>query len=350
MVTNPADPDESLMNDPKPAATSASPGLHRVVERITGLIREWYGPGASIRGTPQVVRRPWSIHLLPTVVIGDRTIGLVAKIPLWDEAPDLAAALDAGPQAATLLEFEALEDIASMVNGSGDDGLTAIRPVAYVEDLNAVVTELLDARPLRRLAARGRRLSVIRAAPAAGRWLRRFHEEIGSPRDERFDPATLEPGLTDLAARADGCPPGLEEGIASLKRTAATMAGRTVRMATTHGDFGPCNVMVTPEGRVAVIDPNLVFGPVEQDAAKLAVALRTGPGRLITGIRRRRGPDRIEQGLLEGYGRVDTDVYRLCRRIAAAQRWVEVEGGRRGIGRAALPAARRVLAAELAYI
>ena len=125
------------------------------------------------------------------------------------------------------------------------------------------------------------------------------------------------------------------------------MTGRTLRMATTHGDFGPSNVMVTPEGRVAVIDPNLVFGPVEQDAAKLAVALRTGRGRLIAGTRWR-GPDRFERALLDGYGSVDAGLYRLCRGMAVAHRWVEIESMKRGPRRLALVPARRVLAAELA--
>jgi len=334
------------MKGPVPVTASA-PGLPEAVETIAGLIPEWYGPDARMRGVPRVVRRPWSIHLLPAVMSGDRTIGLVVKIPLWSEVSDLAAALQAGPQETTFREFETLVEIASMVDGSGDDGLAAIRPVAYVEDLNAVVTELLEARPLRRLAARGRRSKVIGAAPAVGRWLRRFHDEIGDARDERFDPATLEAGLADIAPAADGGPSILKEGIASLRRIAASMAGRTLRMAVAHGDFGPSNVMVTPDARVAVIDPNLVFGPVEQDAAKLGVAMRTGRARLITGIRRR-GPGRFERELLEGYGRVDADVYRLCRGIAVARRWAEVEAMRGGAGRLALLPARRVLAAELA--
>lgn len=336
----------TLMKGPVPAAASA-PGLPQVLERIAGLIPEWYGPDASVLGTPRVVRRSWSIHLLPTVVSGDRTIGLVVKIPLWAEASDLAAALEAGPQEATLREFETLVGIASMVDASGDDGLAAIRPVAYVEDLNAVVTELLEARPLRRLAARGHRSQVTGVAPAVGRWLRRFHDEIGIPRNEPFDPATLETSLADLASAADGGPLVLKEGITSLRRVAASMAGRTLRMAVTHGDFGPSNVMVTPEARVAVIDPNLVFGPIEQDAAKLAVALRTGRGRLITGTRRR-GPDRFERALLDGYGPVDAGLYRLCRGMAVAHRWVEIESMKRGPRRLALVPTRRVLAAELA--
>jgi len=338
--------DEGPMSGPTPPPVSES-GLPGVVARIAGLIPEWYGPGAHLLGTPQAVRRPWSIHLLPTVETIDLTIGLVVKIPLWEEAPDLASALQAGPQAATRGEFEALQRIETMIGDSGDPDLTAVRPVAYVADLNAVVTELLDARPLRRLAQRGRRSSITGAAPAIGRWLRRFHDEIGDARDERFDPATLRRELAGLAVLAEGGPAALRAGVASLGRIAGALAGGDVRVATTHGDFGPSNVLVDPDGRIGVIDPNLVPGPVEQDAAKLAVALRTGPTRLISGIRRRPGHDRFERGLLGGYGRINADIYRLCRGIAVARRWADVEGARGGTGRLALLPARRVLAAEL---
>jgi len=345
METGPLSSDEGLTNDPAPPAASV-PGLPGALQRVAGLIPEWYGPDARLLGTPRMVRRPWSVHLLPTVETADLTIRLVVKIPLWEEAPNLASALEAGPQAATRREFETLLRIESMIGDAGDPGLAAIRPVAYVENLNAVVTELLDARPLRKLARRARRSPAVGAAPAIGRWLRRFHDEIGGARVERFDPDTLGPDLADLAVLVAEGPVALKEGIASLGRIADSLAGREVRIATTHGDFGPSNVLIAPDGRIAVIDPNLVLGPVERDAAKLAVALRTGPARLLGGVRRRPGPDRFERGILEGYGGIDADVYRLCRGVAAARRWVEIERARDGVGRLALLPARRVLAAE----
>jgi hypothetical protein len=268
-------------------------------------------------------------------------VDLVVKIPLWREAPDLAAALAAGPQASTRAEFEALVEIASMVERSGDPSLAAVRPVAYLDEVNAVVTERLDSRPLGTL----RRAERIAAAPALGRWLRRYHDEIGGAHPAPFDPSAVVEALQEAAA---GIGPGrLADAAAGLERAAEALRGIRVRIAETHGDLGPSNVLVTPSGRVAVIDPNRVAGAAVHDLAKPSLALRTRRARLLCGIPAGPG-DRFEDRLVEGYGGADPRMLALASGLAAVRRWADVEGAARGLRSVVLPPARRVLAAEAA--
>jgi len=324
---------------------SQGPAIARVQRAIENLAPSWYGPGASLAHSPTVAPRAWSTHFLATVNSSDRDIDLVIKIPLWDEAPDLATALAAGPQESTRAEYETLGQIEAMVAASADPGLAAVRRVAYVDEINAVVTEKLDAVPLRRL----RGPVKTGAGPAIGRWLRRFHDEIGGASDARFESAMVAGDLDELEHRANAVGPVLEDAVASLRAQADGLRGTPVRIATTHGDLGPSNVLVTPDGRVAVIDPNMVEGPAGSDLAKLAVALRTSRARLLGGWALGRRMHPVEAAALEGYGDVTPEIYDLCRRIAATRRWLDVEeAGSGSLRRLALPLARRVFSAEVA--
>ena len=123
----------------------------RVLAVLEDRVSAWYGPDAWMRPDPAFVTRAWSVHVCPVVSTADGDVPLVVKIPTWDEAPTLAAALAAGPQAATRREVDALDEIVAMVRGAEDPFLTAVVPVAYVPEINAVVTECLDAVPLRSL-------------------------------------------------------------------------------------------------------------------------------------------------------------------------------------------------------
>ena len=321
------------------------PDLLLVSETVAALIPQWYGAGARVEGEMAVSLRPWSVHLLPVVVTPAGSIPLVVKIPLWEEAPDLGSALAAGPQQDTREEYRALEAIAAVVIGCGDPRITAVHPVAYVEELNAVVTERLDSRPLRRV---GRRL-WLRSAPAVGAWLRIFHDQVGGAGPAEFHPMLVEDRLVALESAARTGPRDLREGVSGIASLTATLAGAGCRVGVAHGDMGPSNVLITPDTSVAVIDPNRALGPVEQDPAKLVATLYTGRRRLLSGVPAGEERDRFEQRLFEGYGEADGDVYRLFRGLAVAERWVDVEASAEGWARrAALLPARRVLSAELA--
>ncbi len=332
----------------RPTAGERGPGglaaaEQTVVEVIERLVPLWYGTGARLLSRPSMQRRSWSVHFSPTVAASSGEIGLIVKIPLWQEAPDLPSALAAGAQQATRAEYEMLGRIEEMVAGAADPTLASVRRVAYIPEINAVVTERLDSRTLREATGSAR----VAAGRAVGAWLRRFHDEVGSAADGVWDPSDL-PGLDGLEEGSGGLPAPLRSAVASILRRAERLAGRPVRRAITHGDLGPSNILVTPGGRVAVIDPNLVPAPVEADLAKLAVAVRTPRSRLLTGVRFGAGLHRVERAVLDGYGAVPGEIYELCRSSSAVGRWLDVEADAGGVRRLALPMARRVLSAESA--
>jgi len=232
--------------------------------------------------------------------------------------------------------------IEEMVSTSGEPGLTAVRRVAYAESINAVVMERLNSRTMREV--KGPRRTA--AGSLTGAWLRRFHDGIGSASDGVLEPLDFGAELDELEERAAVLSTALRGSIASVEQAADRLVGHPVRRATIHGDLGPSNILVTPGGKVAVIDPNLVEAPVETDLAKLAVAVRTPRARLLTGIPLGTELHEVEKALLDGYGNASPEIYRLSRRVAAVRRWVEVEESAGGMQRLALPMAGRVLAAE----
>jgi aminoglycoside phosphotransferase (APT) family kinase protein len=138
--------------------------------------------------------------------------------------------------------------------------------------------------------------------------------------------------------------------IERLRSGVGALAGVAAATGTTHGDLSPSNVLIDGAGRVAIIDPNDVPGPVVADLAKLICAARTAPARLVSGIPRRRGESAIDRAVLDAYGdAIDLRVYALYRSMSVASRWINVEeAAASGVRRGLLGRARRVLQAELA--
>jgi aminoglycoside phosphotransferase (APT) family kinase protein len=131
--------------------------------------------------------------------------------------------------------------------------------------------------------------------------------------------------------------------LASLAREARERHGSPARLGAAHGDFNLANLLVTGDGRVAVLDPNLVPGALLADAAKFLTDLRMRRARALTlGLLGRRGLAEAESAFLEGYGPADASLLGFLGAVAAVRRGLEVE--RR---LAAWPASLRRLAAPV---
>ncbi|MEX2418753.1 MAG: phosphotransferase [Acidimicrobiia bacterium] len=266
----------------------------------------------------------------------------VVKVPRWEEAPDLGAALNAGPQQDTEEEYRALESIAAAVAAAGDPGLTAVVPVAYVREVNAVVTERLRAVPLHERLRRTRAADAAALFRRVGRWLRVFHA-TSDPQLIPFEAEEFEQ-LADAGRRG-----ALGDAIAAVAAAARVRSGRPVSVGVLHGDFSLRNVLVTIDDRVAVIDPNRYRGRIAGDASHLLTEVRLGRRQLITsGAFRARS--RVEQwaaAIIDGYPEIDGGALAFERAVAAVKRWVEVEEPTKGIARLALLPARRLLKSEV---
>jgi len=319
--------------------TAAADRVRRAVERALpvaygGVIR-WSGPTGG----------EWS-WMFAALTGGQAPAALLVKVPRWDQAPDLPAALAAGPQRDTEEEFRALEAIAAVVAGAGDPGLTAVVPVAYVAEVNAIVTERLNARPIRRRLGRGRG-DAAALFGRVGRWLRVFHAS-GSPTTGTFPATAEEAAFTDIAGRAGRG--DLGDAAAALAAAARRREGRAVATGVLHGDLSLGNVLVTIDDRVAVIDPNRYPGRLAVDPAHLLTEARLGRRQLAgAGLTRRAGVvERWTDALLEGYPGLDPDLVAYERAAATVRRWASLEEAVRGPARMAMVPGRVLLRSEAA--
>lgn len=325
----------------------------RVRAAVAAALPDWYGGEARLVSFRGPETHAWSHQFAAEADTASGRKHLVVKVPCWEEAPTLEAALAAGPQQSTRKEHATLVALAAAVAASGDPGLAAVSPLGYLPEANAVVTERLEAVPLRaclgrRPGAEGRQAEVLRRA---GRALRLYHDRVAGAAPGRLDGSSLAAELAESAA-TDAIP---RTAVVALAQEARDRDHSAALVGDSHGDFNLANVLVTTDGRVAVLDPNLVPGPLLADVAKLLTDLRMRRARSLTlGLLGRRGLRVAEAAFLGGYGPADPALLGFLRRVAAVRRGREMAGRlttRRGVLRRAAGAVlRRYVAAELARL
>ena len=275
-----------------------------------GEIVEWHGPTA----------RDWSWHFRARARNAESA--LLIKVPRWEGIATLEAALAAGPQSATAAEYSALEQIRGAVSAANDSGLAAIVPVAYVPAVNAVVMEQLEATPLRTRLGVGRGpADAVEWFAGIGRWLGVYHR-LGAGEPAQFS-AAAEKARWDSSG---GEHPRLRRALDHARTAAESLDGRKVVEGVQHGDLTLGNVLVTGDGKIAVIDPNQTSGRWEADAARLIAETRLGRGQLFThGVMRRPSVvDRWAYALAEGHGGLDAEVLAYDRGAAALERMIDL--------------------------
>jgi hypothetical protein len=327
--------------------------LARVRAAVAAGLSDWYGPQARLASLHGPESHAWSYQFAAVAETASGRKRLVVKVPRWEEAPTLDAALAAGPQESTRKEHAALRAMAAAVGAAADAGLAAVVPVAYLPEINAVVTERLEAAPLRaRLrswpGAERRQSEVLRRA---GRALRLYHDRVAGAAPAHLDGAAL---AAEVEA-AIGAGLTRRGTLLVVAEEARRRRGSGAIVGDSHGDFTLANVLVTAEGRAAVLDPNLVPGPLLADAAKLLTDLRMRRARSLTfGLLGRRGLQAAEAAFLEGYGPVDAGLLGLLRRVATVRRGGETATRLAGwpalVRRLAGAVLGRYVAAELARL
>ncbi|WP_324275669.1 phosphotransferase [Blastococcus brunescens] len=213
-------------------------------------------------------------------------------------------AIDATPALTSTEQFRAL----TLAHGwfEEEDRHAAVRPLSYVEELDAVVMDYVHGQPFRRTVQRGvlQPGPALAAATAAGDALRRLH------RHARVDEAVID--LADLAdeVRETEATVLREAGLGLPEDVATAVAGVPNRKVTCdrvvqHGDFAPVNLILTAADQVTIIDPSLVdVGLPEDDLARFLAILSAYsvfvPGQVVRPVRRFRW--QLERAFRSGYG------------------------------------------------
>ncbi len=311
-------------------------------------ISECLGAEATVTGWDAVEERTWSWHL-QIQVAGPRGGDFILKIPRWEEVATLEAALIAGEQSATRGEFESLRRIDVAVASSGDPGLTAVEPIAFVTEINGILMRRLEGGSLRERLGIGRGTGEVEALfDRVGRWIRVHHGVEGELERVPFvanGEVTMWRKAEEEIRRSGHIPRGLLPAMALLRLAAEGLNGIGEPHTDIHGDLTASNVLVTPDDRVAVIDSNRVRGPALCDVAHILADIRLDKSQLATAGRMR--PETTvaawERRLIDSAGYRDEPLvgYRLASR--AVERWMEIEHDLTGPSRLGLLPGRSLL-------
>jgi aminoglycoside phosphotransferase (APT) family kinase protein len=255
--------------------------------------------------------------------VGSQEPAYVVKVPVLGRA-----ALDATPTVNSADQFRALTLAHEWF--AEEDRHTAVRPVVYLEEFDAVVMEYVPGGPYRRTLRRGvlAPQPALRAAAAAGDALRRLHRHAWASQA----PVDL-PGLAAEVRQAEALalqPVGLrlpdEVGRVLDEVPKAEVLHDRVVM---HGDFAPSNLILMDADQVVIIDPSLVdVGFPEDDLARFLAVMSSYsvfiPGLLLPRVRRLRRE--LESAFRSGYGaaRTETAVMELRLLKQYALRWCRV--------------------------
>lgn len=182
-------------------------------------------------------------------------------------------AIDTTPALSSAEQFRALELAHRWFEA--EDRHAAVRPLYYLDELDAVVMEFVHGRPFRRTVRRGvvRPDPALRAAAAAGDALRRLH------RHGQVEEAPVDLGELVDEVRATEAAMLHPVGVRLPGQVAEVLDGVPRRRlpwprAVQHGDFAPVNLILLGADEVTIIDPSLTdVGLPEDDLARFLAVL-----------------------------------------------------------------------------
>jgi hypothetical protein len=319
--------------------------IPQVTAALSAQLSAWFGVGATF-STPQPKLSPrrWSVFLhYPVQRPTGAPTTILVKIPRRPEIPTLAEAIAAEKlRLACQQEYQTLAAIAATHTAHASQSCTAIRPLAYLSDCNALVMEELQATPLKSLILTPQTLLARPAHQAriettltrAGQWLRIFHQNLGKSRSEPHAVDHLQQDVDQALQRLSALLPAqttLAPLQAALNTTLHTLQSVPLPVALLHGDFNCANILVAPDGRVAVLDNNTdLSGVIYHDLAKLLCDLATRKVQVLSqGLFLRPAHlARYRQALLTGY--FGADAYQaqaldLALAVAILRKWTQDE-------------------------
>lgn len=172
------------------------------------------------------------------------------------------------------MEYRELSRAYQYFTASGGE-CSVIRPLDYLEEINALVMERASGDDLGRLVTRSA-MAPENQFLRCGRWLRRYHREVHSCTTRRWSADEYRTRIADrlAALRAHGVRPAALDSLATgiFGRT-TRQAAREVPVSVLHGDFKLRHVWAASD-KIQVLDfGNVHAGDCYEDVAAFLVEL-----------------------------------------------------------------------------
>jgi len=320
--------------------------IRRISEEIYARGEDWFGGHAKIKKTsPRITRLKNSFFLRYELSGNGIKLGtILVKIPREPGMEYLVQAVIPKQELVdrSISEFEMLEEVFNVVMKLKILALTAIRPLFYYPQWNAIVMEELPSRSLEdygndlatRLGIRPRTRLFEEALYRTGQWLRMYHETLGRWRLEPFQANEVFQSVTQLIDQLDEMVENqIDFGVIHEQFTSILnqLNGFVVPHVKLHGDLFFQNVIVTPDLRVALLDLNSQnWGPIYSDLSTLITELIEQKLKLSSFgfLMRRVELRRLVQIIVDGYSSREMDDQTIlslycARSILGMWRWYE---------------------------
>lgn len=268
-----------------PSMPVVSNVTQQMIERVSAMSKDWVGSGLSL--PPALTERKWSFMFrFPVLVNENRPRALLVKIARMQGMNLEQSVSHQSLIERTEREYKMLKAIEGVFSTPDKEskGFVYIRPLALFHDLNAIVMEELDCKPLKDYFSQMGFLSsneqqdefefLLRRS--AG-WLREYHRGMSEPQQvalgeaglrEKLDAACRGLSRVIPAEKLRNIQKGILEAIGAVKN-------ETIPFAMVHGDYHCSNIMVTPSHQVCSLDADFLRAPAYEDLAKFLIDLET---------------------------------------------------------------------------
>lgn len=331
-----------------PRIRNQSPGPAPVLSALTSRIQAdlpgWFGPQAGLAGAPTFHARRWSFFFRYPIQAADaHKTAILVKMRHLENMGVAEAAADEKMGREIKDEYESLRLIETIFSRHAEARLFyAIHALAWYEDLNAIVMEEADIRPLKSFfhapamwveGKARRRLETF--LERAGRWLRIYHDHSGHAREGPLFHQSLYKESREKLRIIEASPekPDLSFARELLKNLYRTYGEKNLPYNVLHHNFSVNNVFVTGDGKICSFDPHHEPGPLYYDLAKLIVDLQTSSLQVVS--RGRLAPDArlktFNEAFLDGYFQgspVDRRALDLFRFLILIEKWERSESKR----------------------
>lgn len=298
-------------------STKDAPVFKKLVAALTAIIPGWFGSSAHFDAaqTPELRTHAHSFIIRYRLRLGANEHHLLVKIPHRPNQTDFQESLrNESLKQPARDEYEQLLTTWQVFDSLNDPDCTAVQPLEFLNEWNAIVMLEVQATPLRSMLTSPRigfsqseaTEHFIAHLRKAGRWLRYYHDKVGGseaiPLSYELMQARLDKISKDVANHI-GTRFQVPTKLEILRSRIEKAAGRE-RIAHLHGDFHASNILITRQGKVCVLDPRVYpeKHSVYNDLSSLLIDLSVKPIPMLTsGVLTNKFLQKSQQAVVESY-------------------------------------------------